>query len=273
MNVENIVNGVNFKRICNIVIDLDTIHQRRFYSEKNIIFCKTDLIDLLFSEINNTNTKNIIITHQSDFEINKERFLNKPSNVLRWYAQNVNYQDKDLVPVPIGIENHFGPSKGTLIDLEFLSNLNPTYKVEDKIFNKLYCNFNIGTHVNRINVYNFLIEKNLVDIGKFGISSKEFHETLEKYLFIASPRGNGIDCHRTWESIMMGAIPIVEKHFMYDTYKNLPILQINSWEDLVNTNILEIYKEKYLNNELFNNLEELTMDFWINKILKDFSNI
>ena len=246
MNIDNIVNGVNFKRISNIIIDLDTIYEKRFYNEKNIIFCKTDLIDILFNEIKNTNTKNILITHQSDFEINRERFINKPSNILRWYAQNVNFKDENLIPLPIGIENHFGPSKGTLIDLDFIFNLIPNYDIKDKIYNKLYCNFNVGTHVNRINVYNFLIENSLVDIGNFGISSKEFHETLMKYLFIASPRGNGIDCHRTWESMIMGSIPIVEKHFMYDTYKNLPILQINSWEDLINSNILEIYKEKGL---------------------------
>jgi hypothetical protein len=273
MDIENIVNGVNFKRISNIVIDLDTVHEKRFYNKKNIIFCKTDLLGILFNEIDNTDTKNILISHQSDYEISKDIFLNKPSNILRWYAQNVNFQDDDLIPLPIGIENHFGPSKGTLIDLDFLSNFNPSYEFKDKICNKIYCNFNVGTHVNRKNVYNYLTENNLVDVGNFGTSNKEFLEILSKYLFIASPRGNGIDCHRTWETMIMGSIPIVEKHFMYDTYKNLPILQISSWEDLINTNILEDYKEKYLNNELFNNLQEITMDFWIDKILKEFALI
>ena len=273
MDVENIVNGVNFKRISNIVIDSDTVYSKRFYDKKNIIFCKTDFLGILFNEINNTDTKNILISHQSDYEINKDIFTNKPSNIVKWYAQNVNFEDENLIPLPIGIENHFGPSKGTLIDLDFLSNLTPNYQSKDKIHNKLYCNFNVGTHVNRKNVYDYLTENNLVDVGNFGIPSKEFHQILSKYLFVASPRGNGIDCHRTWEAMIMGSIPIVEKHFMYDSYKNLPILQIDSWEDLINTNILETYKEKYFNNELFNNLEEISMDFWIDKILKEFSKI
>jgi hypothetical protein len=52
---------------------------------------------------------------------------------------------------------------------------------------------------------------------------------------------------------------------MYDGYKNLPIIQIDSWEEL-NLNILTEYVSFYKNKKCFNNVEELTLDFWVKKI-------
>lgn len=36
--------------------------------------------------------------------------------------------------------------------------------------------------------------------------------------YVASPRGNGLDCHRFWESLYLGAIPIVEHSFLDPLY-------------------------------------------------------
>jgi hypothetical protein len=273
MNIENIVNGENFKRICNVIITFDTLNsQRTYHPDKNIVFCKTDLINVALSELSNHSGRNIIITHQSDYCVDYNMFSKKPNSVVQWYAQNVNYNHPDLIPIPIGIENHDGLDKGTLIDIDFLSNLEPTYNT-DKITDKIYCNFNVNTHHSRNNVRNILSKSSITHFDQFGITSKEFHNNLSKYLFVASPRGNGIDCHRTWESLIMGSIPIVDKHHMYDTYKNLPIIQVDNWSQVIETDILKEYKNKYLNGELFSNLEELTMEYWINKIIKNYKKI
>ena len=44
----------------------------------------------------------------------------KPKNIKNWFAQNVNYKHPNLIPLPIGLENHEGPSKGGSIDLNTL---------------------------------------------------------------------------------------------------------------------------------------------------------
>jgi hypothetical protein len=268
MDIENIINGVNFKKICNVVVDVDSFNLSELSDSKNLIFCKTDLVGKLFDNLRGHNSKNILITHQSDFEINSELFKKKPSSIVKWFAQNVNHKDSNLIPIPIGIENHWGPSKGTLIDLNFIEKLQQDYSVKEKNTDKIYANFNVNNHPNRPIVKKFLLENNLVFLDTFGVSSKQFHENLSKFLFVASPRGNGIDCHRTWETLIMGSIPIVEKHFMYDTYQNLPIIQIESWSDLLNKSFLSSYVERYRNNELFNNMEELIMNYWFHKILE-----
>jgi hypothetical protein len=278
MDIANIVNGVNFKSVSNVVLDTDNINQPRYYGTKNVIFCKTDLIPQLFRELQNHNSKNILITHESDFEINANAFSRKPPCIVKWYAQNVNYQDPNLIPVPIGLENQEGPGKGQMIDLEFLKNLVPDYKPTNKIMDKIYCNI-IKTHDNRPFVKQLLIDSGLGYIEKPGnmvdgrIPSREHHMQLSRFLFIASPRGNGRDCHRTWEALIMGSIPIVDKHFMFDTYPDLPIIQVADWHDLLDGQILEHYKNLYLRGKLFYNMEQLTMDYWKKRIKQDFDQL
>ena len=36
----------------------------------------------------------------------------------------------------------------------------------------------------------------------------EYLRTLGQHRFVLSPRGNGLDAHRTWEALMVGTIPI-----------------------------------------------------------------
>ena len=56
---------------------------------------------------------------------------------------------------------------------------------------------------------------------------------MNKSLFVISPPGNGIDCHRTWESIYLGAVPVVKRGFLADSLSaHLPILVVNEWEEV-----------------------------------------
>ena len=52
-------------------------------------------------------------------------------------------------------------------------------------------------------------------------------------MFIASPEGNGLDCHRTWEAIYLGLIPIVNDNYMNRFFASLglPIICTNDWND------------------------------------------
>ncbi|CAF1041368.1 unnamed protein product [Rotaria sordida] len=52
------------------------------------------------------------------------------------------------------------------------------------------------------------------------------------YPFWISPRGNGIDCHRTWEALYLDIIPIVWNSTLNSLYANLPVVIINNHTDL-----------------------------------------
>lgn len=268
MKIFPYINGVGFKEISNFIIDTDNSNVNlNDIADKDIVWCKTEFVELLFTYIAKTSKKIILITHCSDHEINEIMFKSKPINVIKWFAQNVNFQHPDLIPLPIGLENHYGPHKGSYINTDFLINQNfIDTSVINKIISPIYCNFTF-TNTNRIATLNILKTKKIAHVSNPKPFS-EYCEEMKKFLFVASPRGNGIDCHRTWEALYFGCIPIVEKHFMYDSYKDLPILQIDDWN---NFNIAD-YKhivDEYKEKKIFKNSYMLDKQYFFNKILSE----
>ena len=260
------INGVGLQQISSAIIDTGRFDTVQNLSSGAIIWCKTDYIDLLFDRLKHCNNKYVLITHCSDYSIDEAKFNSKPACIQRWFAQNVDYKHNQLTPLPIGLENHYGPNKGSELDLQYILNSNNNYTHSpSKIVDRVYVNFTCSTNPNyRYNCINELTTNNLCEIHN-KLPQAEWYNDMKKFLFIASPRGNGIDCHRTWEALFNGSIPLVDRHFMFDEYKNLPIIQIDNWKD-VTSEFLQPYIEKYDNYTCFDNTQELMLDFWLNKI-------
>lgn len=258
------INGIQFEKIADYVWNID---RKDLIPDKlsttKIIFCKTDYLEELFNILEKINSTIILITHCSDHAVSKDIFLKRPTAVKKWFGQNINHEHEDLIPIPLGIENHIGSNKGKNTNFEFLFDYIKPFPITNKIINKIYCNFNF-THWNRQTVANQLIKQGHPFLQ--GLPFNEYIIQMQNFLFVASPRGNGIDCHRTWEALYAGCIPIVEKHFMYNTY-NLPILQIDNWENLDQNKINE-YIASYKNNNAFKFSEQLSISWWFNKILQ-----
>ena len=91
-----------------------------------------------------------------------------------------------------------------------------------------------------------------------------------QYPFWLSPRGGGIDCHRTWEALYLDIIPIVWNSSLNVLYENLPVVIINDYQEL-NQDFLyrkleKISKEKVANPKTFH-YEKLRNAYWRRLIL------
>jgi hypothetical protein len=262
--IEKVINGVNFKQISDVIYDQDQKDDLSNLPDKTIIWCKIDYVEAIFSACSSIiDRQYILVTHCGDREVSQELFNLKPKSIKKWFAQNVNAQHPDLIPLPIGIENHLAPHKGAYTDFEFFKKEAFDFEIKNKIINKVYCNFR-GTHPSRWETANIIAQKN-IGVFENNLSFTDYTNSMKRFLFVASPRGNGLDAHRTWEALYYGCIPIVEKHFSYDSYKNLPIIQIDNWNNL-SLEMLTPYIEDYKNKKLFVNTEELTVEYWFNKI-------
>jgi len=81
-------------------------------------------------------------------------------------------------------------------------------------------------------------------------------------MFVLSPRGNGLDCHRTWEVLMMRRVPILKREGQLEQlYENLPVLFVDDWSDIDSIDLEKVFKEF-----AFENQEYLYFDFWKKKI-------
>ena len=93
--------------------------------------------------------------------------------------------------------------------------------------NLVYVNFDIYTNP---------LERQscLQEIGLTMEERTPFGEHLENLAgshFCISPNGNGLDCHRHWESLYLKTIPIVTRSTFVELLaeKGLPLLIIDDW--------------------------------------------
>ena len=65
------------------------------------------------------------------------------------------------------------------------------------------------------------------------LPSSEYFKTLPDYKFVISPEGNGVDCHRHYEALIAGCIPIVEYHLgIAGKYGDCPILYTRDYSEI-----------------------------------------
>ena len=85
------------------------------------------------------------------------------------------------------------------------------------------------------------------------------------YKFVASPAGNGLDCHRTWEAIYLGVVPIVENNAMNKSFKKLglPMILIDKekWSELSKWTP-ETMEKKFAAEWEKADLSSMWIDFW-----------
>ena len=96
------------------------------------------------------------------------------------------------------------------------------------------------------------------------------HKSQEHYLrdisqsdFCICPPGNGIDCHRIWECLYLGSIPITINHECFSQFKELPIIFINDWREAT-INFLIAQEAKFRNWNF--NIDMLDIDYWRKRI-------
>jgi hypothetical protein len=72
-----------------------------------------------------------------------------------------------------------------------------------------------------------------------------------------------MDCHRTWEALALGCIPIVKRSAFSDVFQHLAVLIVDDWGD-INLQMLRDTLIRYENTQLHK--KELTMQYWVGKI-------
>jgi len=76
------------------------------------------------------------------------------------------------------------------------------------------------------------------------IHHDKYFSSMPSYKFVISPEGNGIDCHRHYEALFAGCIPIMEKNpLIEEKYKGCPILWTTDYSEITREYLEEKYKE------------------------------
>lgn len=254
-------------------IDKSTLIQHGFYNTQkkygenivSIYVCSSALEHFVKEFLNKIPYKFVIVTGDSDKTVHANDYYVKTilnhNNVVRMYAQNGWGHHEKFTKIPIGLDYH-----------TFIKYRVPPVKQEELLTRirddsvpfhqrELLCFVNFGGYwQDRITAHKD-IPKKLVYEMKTGTPREVIWKLQVRYAFVISPFGHGMDCHRTWEALVLGCIPIVRKSPISDIFEDLPVLMVNKWSD-INKDLLEKTIKNFKKKKF--NYDKLNLSYWIN---------
>jgi hypothetical protein len=84
-----------------------------------------------------------------------------------------------------------------------------------------------------------------------------------RYAFCLSPHGNGLDCHRTWETLVLGSVALVPSSSLDPLFGEVRAVPFARWPELTAENLASWLEEACL---LAHPAPALTSEHWITRI-------
>ena len=154
----------------------------------------------------------------------------KPEDSLIVQASSTN-EDDAWMPFPIGMHYtytgafRFGDHSQTV-----LCALNPYTDTRRRPSGK-----------NRLSI---LTQLTANGIPNTQMSPDMYLDILPSYKFVVSPEGNGIDCHRHYEALIAGCIPIIERNpLTEEKYRGCPVLWTTDYSEITPAYLDAVYED------------------------------
>ncbi|CAF3726039.1 unnamed protein product [Rotaria sp. Silwood1] len=202
----------------------------------------------------------VLVTHNSDELVPTNRYkwaLDDP-RILAWFTQNPDREHKKLFAIPIGIPNvRWSHGNLTIFKKAIKTYRKPFFQRSTL----LYANFEVGTNLH-------VRSKALAWALNFTNVRRRARLPLEIYLkevgntkFVLSPPGSGLDCHRTWEALLMGAVPIVLRSQLDTLFMNESVLIVDNWKDVTLDRLMSLKYRASLSRKL-------SAEYWYERLTR-----
>jgi len=255
--IKNFISNHNLIHVYPTFFDIQSINDNK--NSPLIFITKLEYLDNFYNEIVTAlNTKFVLITHYGAGEAGlHDKILNHPL-LIKWYGQNMSIISDKTSGIPLGLENKYWKRTNILKIKEYYTNS------KEKL---LYLNFSLHTNNNRCKIMTSLLEKGFTKNQK--LDWDLYMEDLSRHKFCISPNGRGFDCHRNWECLYLGVIPIVEKSQHMSYFDDLPILFVDSY-DYISVEYLNQMYEDFQQKSF--NMNKLSISYWNTKIRGHFTS-
>ena len=256
------------------------------FDRMSIYICGEMLNYFVYNILQHINKNFILVTGDSDLTFCEEVLTTQHMHILynsnfliKILAQNSTiYTDNRIIQMPIGLDyhtinnnpnhhwtiqgEHSSPIEQEKKLLSIKSNAKPFYYREPKI----YCNFTKTDFQDRWKHRKEslqIIPKDLLVENNIFTPRTENWKKMTQYTFVLSPFGRGMDCHRTWEALSLGCIPIIKAPHFKKMYDGLPILVISDWKEITRElleNTIEDFKTRIFD------YKKLELSYWTKQI-------
>ncbi|MCI5052052.1 MAG: hypothetical protein MRY21_02815 [Simkaniaceae bacterium] len=182
----------------------------------------------------------VLVSHNADHGVEKrfEPYLNE-GKIFKWFGQNcADFSHPKLVPLPIGIANscwRHGNVNNFNRVMRYVGKVDKHYLISYTCRDSTAPKYRIPARIALNKLREATVLKNM--------SHLQYLTALLRSKFVACPRGNGLDTHRAWEALYMGAYPVVLSTPSDSMYQGLPVLIISDWRELTREKLESVYRE------------------------------
>ena len=234
--------------------------------KSGIVYSNANIDLLKFIDLLPDNGSYIVITRNNDTSITQQ-VLDKAKtkkSIKRWYGINIGFNDPLFVPVPVGCATEGGYSTY----LDWVSKEPQEEKYSDKL---IYCRVNAtGQNEER----RIIIKQNennpIFTLVTHQIGSEEMYRSIKKHVFTACPVGEGRDCLRTYETIILGGVPLWSDYIELRHFEDLPVIYVKDWNNLTKEwcdGALEELKNRKTSTD------RMRMSYWDNHIKQSVKDL
>jgi len=252
--------------------------------EGDTVYLQSSAVKTMSKQLLAVKSPFILVTGDCDEDVPNDIFTEsefqefiESEKILHWFSQNSVGVHKKLTQMPIGLDYHTRASSdkwGARMNpvgqekeiLALKGAAKPFYERQPKAYANFHFSMSGKYGHDRVDAKNSIPSDCVVYEPSRVTQSETFQHQIE-YAFVVSPHGNGLDCHRTWEALVLGCIPIVKTSALDPLFSDLPVLIVDSWSQ-VNREMLSDTLKEYRNRQF--NYDKLTLKFWVDKI-RDFS--
>jgi hypothetical protein len=229
-----------------------------------ILFSATHHAEELFQAIRNRKRPCILITHNSDDSADAALVALKPGCVRHWFAQNVMVDRPDVTAVPIGLERPQVSGGRTRPEC-----FQAAARQAASIQNLTYLSHSDWTnHRERTPIRWSLSWRNWVTARRQPAPFEQYLAEMARHQSVISPIGHGLDCHRTWEALYLGVIPLVrDSPAMTDFARLFPIALFGRLTTLTRR-VVSQEIANVRNNAREDWQERLSFTWWAQQILR-----
>lgn len=215
-----------------------------------------------------------VLTNNESSLLLNNRFL------IRWYTQNCVVSHPKITSLAIGLDYHtlanstghqWGKKESPLGQettlLVLRSQMKPLKQRKLQCYSTCHMFIGKGHGQDRLDAMQ-QVPSSLLYLEKDRVMRETSWINQMQFAFVLSPHGNGLDCHRTWEAIALGCIPVVKTSPLDCLFSGLPVLIVNSWSDVTDDLLCETverFKNRIKPNEL---PEKLKLEYWTTRISK-----
>lgn len=177
--------------------------------------------------------------------------------VLHWYTQNFDGTAPERVsPIPIGLDLHTlwdEPGAGARMSAQhqeaeldaIVRSLPPLVERIPRIYvdfswanSDTPAPFGARLTETRPEIVQLLAANPLVVHQEHPLPRSEMWRCKGQYAFSLSPHGHGLDCHRTWESLILGQVVLVPSSPLDPLFEGLAAFALRSWSDITLDNVV-----------------------------------